>query len=249
MNWEQSRKFLDAKKLGRGHNVPKPPSSHKRAGPRSDKGRGKGSPGKGKSRVIGALKKETVPRKTFLKGAGKGTRKPKKISKRGLLRRTKCAKCGKVGHWAAQCTNPPDAYALARMKGGKSKGNQGGPKGGQGFNGWVDPYECAPCMQVDWHPQAEPQWTWQEQSEYVPPYAPQLPMQQPPQSYAAWQPAPEQMSVPPSASVNELVQALDRTKKKAMMEIDQLEKELKHKEEQAKFQSKNSKGAAAHSIC
>ncbi|CAE7216976.1 GIP [Symbiodinium sp. CCMP2592] len=50
------------------------------------------------------------------KGKGKGTGKKgdrragTRIHISMLKLRTKCAKCGQIGHWAAECTNQPDGY-------------------------------------------------------------------------------------------------------------------------------------------
>eukprot|EP00435_Cladocopium_sp_Y103_P076228 s11_g83.t1 len=41
-----------------------------------------------------------------------------------LKLRTRCAKCGCIGHWARECTNPPDEHAQARQaSGGQAKGS------------------------------------------------------------------------------------------------------------------------------
>ena len=42
------------------------------------------------------------------KGGGKGAGTRIHVSM--LKLRTRCARCGQVGHWAAECTNPPDGY-------------------------------------------------------------------------------------------------------------------------------------------
>ena len=68
-NYNQVRKYLHTKKLGRGF----------------FKGQGEG------------------------KGKGKGKQQPRRWSREQLIARTKCARCGQVGHWARTCTNEPDA--------------------------------------------------------------------------------------------------------------------------------------------
>jgi len=40
---------------------------------------------------------------------------PKKWTKKHLMDRSKCARCGKIGHWARECTNPPDERGKRRM--------------------------------------------------------------------------------------------------------------------------------------
>jgi hypothetical protein len=59
------------------------------------------------------------------KGRGKGgwtgkgarrelSRRPQYMSKEELIAKTRCARCGAVGHWARTCTNPPDPKGQSR---------------------------------------------------------------------------------------------------------------------------------------
>lgn len=75
-----------------------------------------------------ALRDQKVQQNTW-KGKGKGKSKSKFPSPfRGNRRRvhvdlvnlrTKCARCGQVGHWAKECAGTPDAYARNRSTGDK----------------------------------------------------------------------------------------------------------------------------------
>ena len=61
---------------------------------------------------------------------GKGSR----VHIESLKMRTRCAKCGAVGHWARECTNPPDEYARNRASSsGPAKGSASSMAGRSGF--------------------------------------------------------------------------------------------------------------------
>eukprot|EP00435_Cladocopium_sp_Y103_P001618 s5475_g1.t1 len=61
---------------------------------------------------------------------GKGSR----IHIESLKLRTRCAKCGSIGHWARECTNPPDEHARNRAAaGGQAKGSSSAMSGKSGF--------------------------------------------------------------------------------------------------------------------
>ena len=61
---------------------------------------------------------------------GKGSR----VHIESLKLRTRCAKCGSIGHWARECTNPPDQHARNRAAaGGHAKGGGSSMSGKSGF--------------------------------------------------------------------------------------------------------------------
>ena len=75
----------------------------------------------------------------FERPKGKGEGKTKSGGKQGvkvhismLKLRTKCAKCGQTGHWAAECVNPPDGY---RKPGGPATGATASQTGGPSSTG------------------------------------------------------------------------------------------------------------------
>ena len=84
-NYGQVRQFLHKKSLGRGFTNPKTPST-------------------------GANHK-----KPNFRPGPRRTAPPKKWTKSHLMSRTKCARCGKTGHWARECTNEPDERGKRRM--------------------------------------------------------------------------------------------------------------------------------------
>ena len=98
-NYGQVRNYLHKKQLGRGFF--KPPKSHSASRPPSRKGGGKGERNKPGSRSRGSL-------------FGKSNATPKKWSRKFLISRSKCARCGKIGHWARECTNEPDERGKKR---------------------------------------------------------------------------------------------------------------------------------------
>ena len=60
----------------------------------------------------------------------KNTARPKKWSKKDIIKKSKGARCGKVGHWATDCKNEPDDFAKAKMK--KRNQKKGSSKGKRG---------------------------------------------------------------------------------------------------------------------
>ena len=92
-NYGQVREYLHKKPLNRGFFSAAAPGA---------KGKGKG---KGKGEGYFAIKDRPSP---FAGGEILNTARPKMWSKDSLIARTKCARCGKVGHWGRTCTNPLD---------------------------------------------------------------------------------------------------------------------------------------------
>ena len=89
----------------------------------SDKAKARGFfsvrlPGKGKGK--GHAHKMISNRPAKGKGKGKGKQRharPVRSSKKWLISRSKCARCGQIGHWARTCTNTPDARGAAHHHG------------------------------------------------------------------------------------------------------------------------------------
>jgi hypothetical protein len=87
-NYGQVRSFLHKKVLGRGFNRPNKP------GP------------------SGQRPRRPPPRPPKANAA-----RPKKWSKKFLISKSICARCGQKGHWARHCKNPPDERGKMRMSG------------------------------------------------------------------------------------------------------------------------------------
>ena len=104
-NYGQVRKFLHTKALGRGFRRPPPPrTGGSKFAPKAITDRHHRTPG---PPAAGQNRRPNT-------GA------PKRFSKRKLYSRTMCARCGQNGHWARECTNPPDEYAKRKMAGKSS---------------------------------------------------------------------------------------------------------------------------------
>jgi len=96
-NYGQVRQYLHKKTLNRGFFKNKPPGGSKPFQPRRP-----------------PMKALTDGGSNFKNLAGKFTARPKMWTKSSLVGRTKCARCGQVGHWARTCTNPPDERGKRR---------------------------------------------------------------------------------------------------------------------------------------
>ena len=60
-----------------------------------------------------------------------------KVHIESLKLRTRCAKCGVVGHWARECTSPPDDHAKNRMSAAASTAKSGASSSLSGRSGFV----------------------------------------------------------------------------------------------------------------
>ena len=76
-----------------------------------------------------ALRDQRTSRSSWGKGAGKGYSGPfrprqeagsRKVHVEMLKLRTKCARCGQIGHWAKECRNPQDSYARSKQDASRS---------------------------------------------------------------------------------------------------------------------------------
>ena len=115
-NYTQVRKYLHRKQLGRGYD------GHQAMHHGGKQGGGK----------KGGGKSHPPPPKPF----HNNTARPRRINKQYLISRSICARCGKMGHWARECTNPPDAKGAGR--GDKSSSTSSG-KPGLFYNGPMFP--------------------------------------------------------------------------------------------------------------
>lgn len=89
------------------------------------KGRGKGFLG-GKISVGGSSNKGGLQ---FNQGS--------RVHIESLKLRTRCARCGVVGHWARECSSPPDDYARSRSSAATSTGKSSAPSSLSGRSGFV----------------------------------------------------------------------------------------------------------------
>ena len=106
--YQDVRKSLRDQKTSRGY-FPQPSGKGSSSSGRSSKGRGKGP-------------KPTLAFKGKDKDYVKFTKQGTKIHIDMLKLRTRCAKCGQIGHWAKECRNPADSRgrAAAQMHGTSS---------------------------------------------------------------------------------------------------------------------------------
>ena len=100
--YQQVRKAIKDQKVSRGYFGPRSNSSAQSSS---------GGKGGGKSKISGSIK---------FSGKGGGT----KVHIDLLKLRTKCARCGQLGHWARECVNEPDG------RGKKSAGDGSAAKSG-----------------------------------------------------------------------------------------------------------------------
>ena len=104
--------------------------------------------------------------KGFRFGGGSQEGRPKKIHIEQLKLRTRCARCGSIGHWAKECNRPMDDYA--RQKSGATSSSAGASntsksymsssmkgqsgfcvvneEGGEHFHVWSNPLTLGECM-------------------------------------------------------------------------------------------------------
>ena len=118
--YQQVRRAIKDQKVNRGYYGPKGSTSST-------------SKGTGKSKISGSIK---------FSGKGGGT----KVHIDLLRLRTKCARCGQLGHWARECVNEPD-----------SRGKKGASEGGTTKSGFFEVSEAFPG-----HPWTLFEASWQD---------------------------------------------------------------------------------------